>query len=448
MRHSISRRLFIQILLTIMVGAAVVTALDLIHQYRTAVNLQERDRRQIEQHIVPVVSHLVWVLNEEQVRQIARSVFERAEVHGVTVTLDDGTTLFEMHDPENAAHGEPRVVVWPLEFSRGTETMRLGTLEVEFASVRHYAFGADGLAFRLLPDTLVLAAVILSVAWSLRRRISYPLRRLRRDIDAADFAREMPSWWETEERRDPTEETRRVREVLGETARRVRQQIDERRQTEAALAASVAEKTMLLKEIHHRVKNNLQMVVSLLSLQRRAITNEDARRVLEDSGSRVASMALVHELLYREDLYSAIDLADYMRSLGGLIVGQTSHGDRRIRVHYAIESQYLELDVAIPLSLIANELLTNAVKHAFRDRTQGNITITGVHDTESGRTTVTICDDGGGLPEDWEQLRTRSLGLQIVSNLCEQIRAELSIESGESGTCFSLVFSSERSFSL
>ncbi len=218
----------------------------------------------------------------------------------------------------------------------------------------------------------------------------------------------------------------------------LREQMRERRESEANLASSLEEKNILLQEIHHRVKNNLQMVVSLLSLQRRSIANREAQDALRDSENRVTSMSLVHELLYRADRYTDIDLASYMQDLAGTIVYQSQTGACKVSVNYQVETLFVDLGVAIPLGLIVNELLINSMKHAFAGRETGAISISTTRDPETGRTTVSVCDDGQGLPEDWLEARKDSLGLQIVDALCSQIKAELTVASHPGTTCFTL----------
>lgn len=248
----------------------------------------------------------------------------------------------------------------------------------------------------------------------------------------------MPEWWTRGELEDPADETRTVRRVLSEAARLVRQEINERLETERELAASLDEKSVLLKEVHHRVKNNLQIVVSLLALQRGAVGSPEAHEALRDSENRVTSMSMVHELLYREDLYSTVDLRAYLGELAGAIVLQDGQSDRQISVTYDLVSRHVDLATAVPLGLITTELLTNAVKHAFRGRARGTITLSNRQVTGGGKMVLSVCDDGAGLPADWKDRRAGSLGFQIVHTLCSQIDADLSVEFGHEGTCMAV----------
>ena len=272
----------------------------------------------------------------------------------------------------------------------------------------------------------VLLAVLAVVVVFLRVRVSAPLVQLNRDIDQVDFTRELPRWWKERQDRDRIRETATVREVLTDSARRVR--------------AEIEQKNLLLKEVHHRVKNNLQIVISLFALERDRTATQEARVLLEDSERRIGSMALIHELLYREEHFSQVDMAEYMEELASGMVYSGLSADGRIRITYDLDPSPLDLDQAIPIGLLTTELLTNAVKHAFPDGRGGTIAISTKHEPAgTGRPvpfSLAVCDDGVGLPADWSAQQGGGLGMQIVTSLCDQIGAELQVEAREPGTCF------------
>ncbi|WP_173086420.1 PAS domain S-box protein [Fundidesulfovibrio magnetotacticus] len=222
--------------------------------------------------------------------------------------------------------------------------------------------------------------------------------------------------------------------------RRVRVQvaldISQRKEAEEMMAASLLEKEVLLREIHHRVKNNLQIISSLLSLQESGQDNPGAGQVLSDCRGRVMSMALIHERLYRSRDFTAISLEDYLRDfLPGLV--ETCRGGRDLRMEIDARGASLGLDQAIPFGLIVNELVTNALKHAFVGRSSGRITVSAAQ--ADGRLTLRVADDGAGLPEGFSPGSTSTLGMQIVTMLAEQLHGELSYASGQ-GASFTLEF--------
>jgi two-component sensor histidine kinase len=197
------------------------------------------------------------------------------------------------------------------------------------------------------------------------------------------------------------------------------------------------------------VKNNLQVVISLLALQRRAISEDAARCALEDSERRVMSMSLVHELLYRGDDLAAIRLNEYLTDLTHAIVATAVHDQLEIIPQFSFAAERpLPLDIAIPLGIVVTEILTNAAKHAFTGRHRGTLTIS-TTGTDDEHLSVTICDDGCGMP-DVDRIPGSSLGMELVGTLCHQLEAAWKLTPGPDGapgfagtadavgTCFSL----------
>ncbi|MFA6112069.1 MAG: histidine kinase dimerization/phosphoacceptor domain -containing protein, partial [Candidatus Latescibacterota bacterium] len=212
----------------------------------------------------------------------------------------------------------------------------------------------------------------------------------------------------------------------------------ERRRAEEQLRASLHEKEVLLKEIHHRVKNNLQIVSSLLNLQ--AGTIEDARTVakLMDSRSRIESMALVHEKLYQSDTLDRIVFGDYLRALAAHVHGSYGEVGQRVRLRVEASPLVVDVDVAVPCGLVLNELLTNCLKYAFPDGRQGEILVE-LQALDDDRVRLRVSDDGVGLPAGLEIAQTHSLGMQLVGDLTTQLRGTLSL-CREQGTAFEIVF--------
>ena len=208
--------------------------------------------------------------------------------------------------------------------------------------------------------------------------------------------------------------------------------------SEEAVRSSLREKETLLKEIHHRVKNNLQVIASLLRLQSRYLKDEQARAMFEESQSRVQSISLVHEKLYRAGDLARIDFNDYLVALTkGLMDGWKGAG---VPVELTIEAQGVQLgvDTAIPCGLIVTELVTNALKHAFLSAVSGSISVGAVIEPEN-RLTLTVRDDGIGLPQNVDFHHSGSLGLELVNSLVRQLNAAIEI-GRERGTTFRIRF--------
>ncbi len=211
----------------------------------------------------------------------------------------------------------------------------------------------------------------------------------------------------------------------------------------AVLQKSLKEKEVLLKEIHHRVKNNLQIVSSLLNLQSRGLTDKGLMTVFKDSQTRIRSMALVHEKLYRSKDLSHIDLREYIVNLSDYIKGTYVRGSSRIRFHYDLEDISLSIDTVIPLGLIFNELISNALKYAFNDPgfSQDRDNVLSIQLMRRGRKhlVVVVKDNGIGLPKGLDIASTNSLGLKLVNSLVKQINGNLQVLS-ENGSKFTIVF--------
>jgi PAS domain S-box-containing protein len=201
-----------------------------------------------------------------------------------------------------------------------------------------------------------------------------------------------------------------------------------------ALRQSLMEKTMLLKEIHHRVKNNLQVVCSLLSMQMRNARDKSVKAPLIAAHSRALAMSLVHEQVYRSESVADLNFGEYIEMLAGQLFGAYCVDPKRIRLELNIEPISLTIEDAVPCGLILNELLSNALKHAFTDGRQGVVRVA-VRRIEGDSVECSVGDDGVGLGADFEWGRGQSLGMQIVGSLVRQLRAEL-VASHEGGAMF------------
>lgn len=210
------------------------------------------------------------------------------------------------------------------------------------------------------------------------------------------------------------------------------------RDSEARLKIALHEKEVLLKEIHHRVKNNLQVVCSLLRLQRDTLDDALLRELFQESEHRIRSMALIHETLYQSHDMAQFHLAHYLRTLGAELFRAYGVDPHRIALATHLEEVVLPLDAAVPFGLILNELLSNALKHAFPDGRPGDIRIELVRGPDQ-QAILRVVDTGVGFPEDFDIHHTDSLGLQLVCALAEQLQGTITLERHE-GTAFTLTF--------
>ncbi|MDH3360100.1 MAG: PAS domain S-box protein [Desulfobulbaceae bacterium] len=211
--------------------------------------------------------------------------------------------------------------------------------------------------------------------------------------------------------------------------------ITERNRAKQKLEASLNEKETLLKEVHHRVKNNMQIISSLLSLQSRQATNApETKQVIEECRGRVKTMALIHEKLYQSHNLGSIDFADYLHDLTADLNRTRQNNDANIAITVRSDQIFLPVDAAIPCGLIINELVTNAFKHGFPDNASGEINIH-LHKTDEDTLRLTVKDNGQGFIPDIEINQTNKLGLTLVANLARQLDATLEYQNNDGFEC-------------
>ncbi len=203
------------------------------------------------------------------------------------------------------------------------------------------------------------------------------------------------------------------------------QDVTERTEHELAIVGALREKEILLKEIHHRVKNNMQVISSLLSLQGSTIDDPDTKSMLFESMNRIRSMALVHERLYKENNLASIDFRDYLNSMASELSRSYPRHDITVRVD--AESMQVGVDLAIPCGLIANELISNSFKHAFPNGREGSVLVS-LRSLPGSRAELRVRDDGIGFAMQTDDHNGETLGLTIINALVDQISGRLSTE--------------------
>ncbi len=207
---------------------------------------------------------------------------------------------------------------------------------------------------------------------------------------------------------------------------------------ETMLMRSLEEKTVLIKELHHRVKNNMQVVSSLISLQALKIDNEKYRDLFMESSNRIQAMALVHEKMYHSGDMARVDFSRYASEIAERLLYSFSLEQGQVALDFDVRDIFLGIDEAIPCGIIINELVTNAFKHAFRDGRRGRLSISFVK-LDDGRRRLVVHDDGPGIPGDIMDSAEKSLGMQIVTALTRQLDGTISM-SGADGTRVELLF--------
>lgn len=218
--------------------------------------------------------------------------------------------------------------------------------------------------------------------------------------------------------------------------------ITESKQFEETIKASLREKEVLLQEIHHRVKNNLQVISSLLALQAKASQNQDVVGALRDSERRIRVMAQIHKNLYRSDDLARIDARSYLETIARDVKESQLEGSENVLFEQDIDQVILDIDLAVHIGQIVSELLSNALKHAFPNGKPGTVNLS-LKKLNGGDIELVVSDDGVGLAADFDIARSKTLGLQLVSAMTTMTKGKLSI-SGSPGASFRIVFKGEQ----
>jgi PAS domain S-box-containing protein len=215
--------------------------------------------------------------------------------------------------------------------------------------------------------------------------------------------------------------------------------ITERKKAEEKILASLNEKETLLKEVHHRVKNNMQVISSLLRLQAGRVKDKDSADLLRDSQNRIQSMALVYNKLYLSQDVANINMADYLSELTAGLIRSYASSPNRITVNIVSGGVFLGVDTAIPCGLVVNELVTNSLKYAFPDNKKGQISIS-LKEDHNHELELIVSDNGIGIPDEFDLVNNSTLGIKLVGNLVQnQLGGKMELVRSN-GTAFKIIF--------
>ena len=210
-------------------------------------------------------------------------------------------------------------------------------------------------------------------------------------------------------------------------------------EAEEKISASLKEKTLLLKEVHHRVKNNLQLVSSLLNIQASYIKDPEIKEIFKECRQRISSMALIHRKLYESRSYTSVYMDEYIEDLVSILCNANNFNTNQVELNLPLERINISADSAVPIGLIMNELMTNCFKHAFSGKPDEKIVITIKKNENKKYIDISVHDNGKGFPERINFRETETLGLQLVNTLIEQLNGNVELIRG-SGTEFMMSF--------
>lgn len=221
----------------------------------------------------------------------------------------------------------------------------------------------------------------------------------------------------------------------------VARDISEWKKDKERIKAFLREKDVMLQEIHHRVKNNMQIIISLMRIQARKVKNARFSKYLQALQDRVYSMSLIHDHFYKERQLDKINIATYIKELINHLFYIHGHKDNKIKINLAIDKIYLDLNKAVPFGMLINEIITNILKHAFPQRKKGEIFLR-LYQDGNKKIHLLISDTGVGLPSEVDIENPTTMGLQLMKDLTQQLKGEIQIES-EQGTKIKVVFPSK-----
>ncbi len=312
------------------------------------------------------------------------------------------------------------------------------------------------LFYRQLERSIIVTAVIiilcsglaLLISLSVLRVIARPIETL---VDTANEVSESRDYslravkFADDDLGNLTEEFNDMLHQIQQRDEEMEQRVEERTQeisdANKMLTDSLTEKVVLLKEIHHRVKNNMQIISSLLSLQTRQVTDPVIVEMFQNSRNRIRAMASIHERLYQSDDLAKVDFAQYLKGLADYLFQSYKISPQDIRFHSEVEDVSLDLDHAIPCGLMINELISNSLKYAYPSGRKGEIRVR-LTQSEKGYT-LEVADDGIGFPAEVDFRSSESLGLQLINTLVSQLHGSIEMQN-RLGTQFTIEFPGDK----
>jgi PAS domain S-box-containing protein len=216
------------------------------------------------------------------------------------------------------------------------------------------------------------------------------------------------------------------------------QDITEQKEAQFTIIQNISEKELLIKELHHRVKNNMQVISSMLNLQANLVNHDELKEVLYECQQRIKSMASVHDLLYKSNNLSEINFSSYIQNLLSDVVQSYKYPNQNIEIEMSINDVNYSLDKAVPLGLLVNEIVTNSVKHGFKERENGKISFKlACH--KNGKNNIEISDDGQGIKKT-QNNENKTMGMLLIENLLEQLDGSVKQTVNENGTSYKISF--------
>ncbi len=462
-RNGIAPRLITYIVVCSSFITLIATGYQLFSDYTRDVHLLEERMVQIKESYLRVLVNSLWMTDIDQTRVLLDGIVRLPDMQYLEIQSAESPWVSVGTDQKINIIRES----FPLVYTHQGEDYNLGTLYVVATLEGVYERMFDKVLVILMTQAVktfvVSLFIFVIVQYLLTRHLS----------TMADYAHRLnsetlhtPLYLGRNHQEDELEEVvvalNTMRENLKVSYRKLKVQLDLRTQAEnelleykehleeqvadrtAELKASLQEKEVLLQEIHHRVKNNMQVISSLLRLQFRHLKDESIQMALNDLQNRIQAMTLVHEQLYQSHDIASIDFSEFIRSLSNELVRSYLSDQKPITLDVKVDEVRLGVNYAIPCGLIINELVTNALKYAFPENhtfpnNQSGVICIAMQQLPHRVLQLEVRDNGKGLPEDLDPQKSKSMGLRLVSILVQQIKGKYRIER-EGGVAFQFHF--------
>ena len=446
----IARKLFVQVVFLSLFATAVISALQIHARYGDKLRSIDNELTRIETSHLNSMAANLWHMDEALLHTELQGILNLPNIQFVEVRSAEGQRI-SLGTPGTGNHIARE---HPLVFSHRGVPSELGifTIHADLNPIRSELW-TDAVALSVGEAGKIFITALL-VFFLFQFTVGRHLQNLARQASDLDIGRpQSPFHLHRPHRKGGSADEleylssslnglyanlKATIENLYHTNEKLGQEIEERKKAEDALRSSLAEKESLFKEVHHRVKNNLQIISSLLNLQGRKTHNLEVHDFLQDTQNRVRSMALLHETLYRSGNLAKVDFPQYVKGICTHLARSYACEAEGIRLRQDIADVALDMDQAIPAGLIISELVANAFKHAFPSRSEGEITVA-LHAADGQRLVLRVSDSGVGFPAETRSQSSETLGLILVRNLCRQLDGQLSIVN-EQGTVFEIVF--------
>ncbi len=410
------------------VMALILSFLISYQQYREEISLIKKELNTIVTANKSFMEQSLWILNVRALNLVLRGFLLDGDIVFFQITDENGKTITSNGIP-NSDNNIIKTV--SLYHQTEGENIFLGKLTIEASKLSALSKAQSMFFITLFQSVLIMAIILVSIIfifWHLVSRHLSTIQEYTKGISLVEHQGVL--------KLDRPINKRTKNDELASTVDAINFMYRNAVKTYQKLEARTKEKNILLKEIYHRTKNNMQVINSLLMLQGARYPGEEMQKLVDDMSSRIKAMSLVHELLYESEDLSHISLKYYIEKLASLILKCFSVSSDKVSVEIEMDDMELLIDTAVPLGLVLNELITNSLKHAFPEEQRGKITI-GISRRQSGIIEIVFSDNGTGFSDEINFENKETFGLKIIKGLIEQqMNGTVRFESKYGLTCY------------